>query len=153
SACAIRATRRACAMERTGTERSARPSLVCPAAVVRAGGAAASRQVEYATEPVEHQVRTRVAGDLGEGRQASLTRFTDHDFGLVAHARVAILHVQRIDLGARLLLVETDREQQTLGPAVAGAEGEIADAIEDRAAFVHFERLDDVRMMPDHQIR
>src|SRR5262249_11347893 len=49
----------------------------------------------------------------------------------------------------RVRLAEANPDGETLRTTVAGAEHEVPDAVQDRAAAIHLERLDDMGVMSD----
>src|ERR1700687_1179067 len=94
-------------------------------------------------------------------RFGSLREFAQHvrsatalqHLGLIGGARIAVLHVQRVNVDGRPIFFESTAEQQSFATAVAGSEREVAEAVEDWAAAIDLERLHDVRMMSNDHVR
>ena len=63
---------------------------------------------------------------------------------LVIHARVAILDVEWINIHHRLCLFKTKAKHQAFRPTISGTKGEISNAVENWAAAVDFEFLNNV---------
>src|SRR5262245_29229346 len=72
---------------------------------------------------------------------------------LVVHTRVSVLDVKRVYVHRRMRIFEANADQHRLRATVAGPEGEVADAVEDGTPAPDLERLHDVRMVSDHDVR
>src|SRR5437867_12516909 len=98
------------------------------------------------------QTTAHRAGNLGQTVKHPFGGGPSEHLRLVVHARIPILDVQRVKIHDGVRLLKSKPDKQALRPTIAGTEGKIPDAIEDGAATVDFEGLNDMRVMADHHI-
>src|ERR1051325_9033361 len=82
-------------------------------------------------------------GELNELLQQPRRAAAAQQFWLIVDTRIAVFHVDGIDLDDRFVLFKAHPEDEGFAATVARTEREIAHAVKDRVTAVNLERLDD----------